>query len=291
MKKQLFAILTAALLAACSSDGGSGNGIDPNNINANPAEKTHATRYEVPALNEEDIFLTYTTTEAGRQQVTYSLSYDTERKHTRWVAFTFESNNRAIKWNRDNWDGDPWDYTPEISTEDQMDSSRGLGRTYGLNGYDRGHLVASYDRLYSKEANRQTFYSVNMSPMLSRFNQDGPWNKLETKINNRSSGWCATNDVLYVVKGATIREGEYNIKSTLTIPKYYYMALVRQKDGRYHGIAFLMEHKNYLPGTIADYAISIDKLEEFTGIDFFCNLPDKLEKVLESSCDKNAWNL
>ena len=38
-------------------------------------------------------------------------------------------------------------------------------------------------------------------------------------------------------------------------------------------------------------AVSIDDLEEKTGIDFFCNLPDDLENTVESdmNLDDLAW--
>jgi endonuclease G len=35
----------------------------------------------------------------------------------------------------------------------------------------------------------------------------------------------------------------------------------------------------------------VDELEEFTGIDFFCNLNDKLEEAVEKQYNKTAWGL
>ena len=34
---------------------------------------------------------------------------------------------------------------------------------------------------------------------------------------------------------------------------------------------------------------SIDYLESFTGIDFFCNVPDAVEDVVEKNCRPNQW--
>jgi endonuclease G len=45
-------------------------------------------------------------------------------------------------------------------------------------------------------------------------------------------------------------------------------------------------NKNY-----GDYAISIDELEKRTGIDFFCNLPDVVEKEVEAEVDQDFWNI
>lgn len=38
-----------------------------------------------------------------------------------------------------------------------------------------------------------------------------------------------------------------------------------------------------------DYAISIDELEQKTGIDFFCNLPDDIENAVEKSYTPADW--
>ena len=39
------------------------------------------------------------------------------------------------------------------------------------------------------------------------------------------------------------------------------------------------------------YAISIDELEERTGIDFFCNLPDDKEEKAEKAVHLDYWGL
>lgn len=71
-------------------------------------------------------------------------------------------------------------------------------------GYDRGHIVASADRLYSKEANEQTFYYTNMSPQRHNLNT-GVWLQLEKLVQE----WARSGrlrDKLYVVKGGAPSE-------------------------------------------------------------------------------------
>ncbi|MBM6991984.1 MAG: DNA/RNA non-specific endonuclease, partial [Prevotella sp.] len=41
-------------------------------------------------------------------------------------------------------------------------------------------------------------------------------------------------------------------------------------------------------GSITEY-ITIDELENRTGIDFFCNLPDGIEAYVEQTVDTNRW--
>jgi endonuclease G len=61
----------------------------------------------------------------------------------------------------------------------------------------------------------------------------------------------------------------------------------------YHAIAFwtLHEDANDTNKNYGDYAISIDELEKRTGIDFFCNLPDEVEKQVEAEVDLDFWKL
>ena len=40
-----------------------------------------------------------------------------------------------------------------------------------------------------------------------------------------------------------------------------------------------------------DYAITIEELQKRTGLDFFCNLPDNVEKTVEGKIDYKFWNL
>lgn len=37
-------------------------------------------------------------------------------------------------------------------------------------------------------------------------------------------------------------------------------------------------------------AVSIDRLEELTGIDFFCNLPDSIEDEVEKEYTADGWS-
>lgn len=283
----LSAIIFAALACiACNNENDIPNGI-PGNTNANSDFNfdKYAQRIEVPALTEGELFIAHTTIVNGKENVTYSISHNPERKHCRWTAFTFDPSNRAIKWKRDWWDntewgGDPFQPNPEMPESYVMTKNQ-----INNNGFVRGHIVASYDRVYSQDANEQTFYYSNISPMYSSFNT-GAWNDCELKVQGwgRNSSFC---DTLYVVKGGTIREGEYRTVGTCpTVPNHYYMALLCLKNNTYKAIGLLFKHER---GYSRTQTCSIDHLEEFTGIDFFCNLPDKVEKTVERSYAPESW--
>ena len=88
-------------------------------------------------------------------------------------------------------------------------------------------------------------------------------------------------------KGGTI-DDESNIieriKDKLIVPKYFYMAILYKNADGYKAIAFWAENINvdHSGDDLKNYVVSIDKLEDLTGIDFFCNLPDDEERQVEN---------
>ena len=300
MKKILQFIAMLPLILSCSDS--SSDTTDYSNTNANNTG-AYASRLEIPALDERDIFITHTTSIDGKENITYSLSFNAQRKHSRWNAFTFDNSNRKDKWARKNWEkyantnewvakeleasrgscSDPYRPDPEIPESYMPTREQIIG-----SGYVRGHIIASADRLHSQEANAQTFYYSNISPMLSKFNT-GVWQQLENQVKSwgHNSAFC---DTLYVVKGGTIEEGYYTSDyERTTIPTHYFMALLSVKKGIYSCVGFWFEHKSNNEKDYWKYAVTIDELETNTGIDFFCNLTDKIEKNIERVYDKSQW--
>ena len=292
----------AALLvffSACSEDEST---LDPTNTNANPAVIPEAQGLEIPRIDAEtgDIYAHYTTTIRDERVLNYTLDWHPDRKHSRWVAFIFTHTTAARNWDRDNWDGAYWDGQPWEGDPFQPDPDIPAGERTELSdfrgsGYDRGHLCASADRLFSQDANGQTFYLSNMSPMQSGFNQKD-WVELEGQVQSWGRG-CAEKDTLFVVKGGTIRTEQIkaHTRSGIAVPRYYFMALLNKKfsgsQHTYRAIGFWVEHKSYGGNPdLRSWAVSIDELEEKTGIDFFCNLPDRVEIPVEQTCDPELWS-
>ena len=65
-------------------------------------------------------------------------------------------------------------------------------------------------------------------------------------------------------------------------------------EWHYKAIGFWFEHKNNNDRSLVPYVVNISELEQLTGIDFFCNLPDDIERKVESvSKEKiiDPWNI
>ncbi len=285
MMKYKFAYLLNVLLyvlvcISCSSD-------DENNNSNNFATGI----VELPALRNgaDDIFITHSTTFNGQKVTTFSMEYDKSKKHSRWVAFRFDNQTKQQNVRRSDKE-DPFCTDPAIGSQYQRERE-----DFGRKGYDRGHLCASADRLYSREVNDQTFYYTNMSPQRNNFNT-GVWVALEKQVQSWGRS-CTASDTLYVVKGGTIDKKE-QVKEYIggdrskPVPKYYYMALLFKKGDSFKAIAFWMEHTDSKPSKtikLVDYVLSIDELEEKTGIDFFPSLNDNLENAIKATYSTKAW--
>lgn len=157
---------------------------------------------------------------------------------------------------------------------------------YDAFGYDRGHLAPSADFRWSEKALSESYYYSNMSPQLPDFNR-GIWADLEDAVR----GYIYHNpDVtLYVTTGGILSDGLPVIERSVnkvSIPKYFYKVVADVKNQR--GIGFVLPNKGS-EQPLETFAVSIDVVENLTGLDFFYGLPDQLENTIEAEPDKSAW--
>ena len=250
------------------------------------ADSLAALRLEMPQLkgDADERFLVHrvkSTTGGQDSTINLAIGYDARWHHPRWVAFRFDTETRPTRVKRSG----KFTFDPLLAPSERL-----TGNAYQGTGYDRGHLVASSDRTYSLEANKQTFYMSNMTPQVKEFNQKY-WVALERLVQDlgRNNSFA---DTLYIVKGGAINDPK-DFSKVLTlegkkvpVPRHNFMALLKVKNGKYSSIGFWLENKDYgragKKEDMVKHAVTIAKLEKLTGINFFHNLPDAIEKRIES---------
>lgn len=246
-----------------------------------------AARMEIPRLKggNNNLFVVHTVSKMG---VNYCVEWNYDLRAQHWSAFRWDKANTGGSAGR----AEDFLEDPLIPTDYRTTYS-----DHQSNGHDRGHMVASADRQFSKEANEQTFYYSNIHPQLNGFNSNNGtsnWYTLENrlrKVYNTNS----FRDTLYVVKGGTISNGKYYMRNGIPVPNYFFMAILCKKNaliknGGYFALGYWMPHESNSDTSTRNYAVTINKLEELTGLDFFCNLPDDIEEAIEGSISLKLWN-
>ena len=118
-----------------------------------------------------------------------------------------------------------------------------------------------------------------MTPQLNAHNE-----KIWADLEGRVRGYGNTSDTTYVVTGVILDDSTritYDSDNRpMTVPSAYFKAILKYNEsstlGSWNAIAFYLEHRAYSEGISKSHCMSIDRLEDITGIDFFVNLPAKV---------------
>lgn len=154
-------------------------------------------------------------------------------------------------------------------------------------GFDRGHLAPSADFKWSETALSESYYYSNMTPQRPEFNRES-WAELEgllRKVVEREK------KTFYIITGPVLHENLPVIEQSvnkLRIPELHYKIIVDLSQDNPRGMAFLMPNKK-ATGRLSEYVVSIDSIEQLTGINFFPSIDKELETKIESKADFNAW--
>lgn len=240
---------------------------------------------EMPLVKENDgnLYVTHMTKASGKTMRNYSMCYDPDVKAALWIAYPLHDCYTRKAVDRT----DAWGYDPLIPAKYQVNMEKGMS-----NGYDRGHQVASADRLASYDMNAQTFYYTNMTAQVGAMNQ-GIWNDLENKIRNE----YICRDTLYVVTGCVMTtEDDTQVKwvnnrngGQVAVPKAYFKVFLRTKSGNTGKavdnsnattIGLWVENRSYGDEpSRASIVKSVDEIERLTGFTFFPQISDEIKET------------
>ena len=155
---------------------------------------------------------------------------------------------------------------------------------YAGSGMDRGHLVPAADLKWDATAMRQSFLLTNVAPMHKALNEGG-WAKLEEKVRE----WTARDSALLVFTGPVVSENDTTLAGgRVTVPSAYYKVIMAPCVRPMRVIAFIYPN-GHSGGRLQQYAVSVDEVEQRTGLDFFPYLPTGEQEHLESVVHIDAW--
>lgn len=239
---------------------------------------------ELASIKEDGTRYVVNTTYAGEKR-NYTVFYDTEMMAPLWTAYPL--NNSHMSSGRIN----TWTFNPSISEDRQIQVCDG---SYSIENYARGHMCPNGSRNNNETMQQQTFYVTNQVPQIHNGFNNGIWKNLESAVQV-----LAKNEEIFVTTGVSFRKGNEtpqiqhispskHPEQQVPVPPYFYKLILRVKyvaasvtDASC--TAFWFEHKAYESGDNFDnYRKSVDQVEEWTGFDFFVNLPDEIENAAEA---------
>lgn len=211
----------------------------------------------------------------------YTCSYNQDTRNANWVAWHLTKEHANGPWTKKGIpyieDEDVKGYRQENSDWESIDLSDA--------GIDHGHICPAADNKWSKNAMVQSYLLTNMCPQNANLNR-GIWENLES----RCRGWARHYGEIFIVAGPIFYSNNYKTigANKIGIPDAFYkVVLCLSKEPK--ALGFIFPNSDPIYSKIADYLLSVDQVEEITKIDFFHNLEDSIENIIEANSNLNKW--
>lgn len=232
--------------------------------------KTVALQYELPQL-------TCNRSQQVIEHTGYTVSYNLDWLIPNWVAYELTRQETYGDIPREK----------KFAPDPQVKGSPVVHKDYSNSGYDRGHMAPAGDMKWSAQAMRESFYTTNICPQ-NRNNNAGDWKDLEELARSLASTYGA----IYICCGPIVTDATNTIGARhIVVPQAFYKVFLRQKkDGSWTSIGFVMPNAagNH---PLMTYMHSVGEIENLTGIDFFFNLPDSIEDLIEADYTISDWTI
>ena len=205
----------------------------------------------------------------------YTLNNNSSTKFANWVAYKITKETPASGRPR-NWKTDP--DVPSGETLNPVDYN---GASVALK-IDRGHQanLASMGGV----TDWQTLnYLTNITPQKADLNQ-GAWARLEDQERNLSK--APDVDAVYVATGPLYEKNIGSLPGTNkihTIPSGYWKIIFTGStpaNGLY--AAFIMEQSTPRSASFCDFQVTVEEIEERSGLTLWSNLPQDVQADLKS---------
>lgn len=297
MSRILSHILISLLVVSCKPDRGSQSFVEtPSNQPAtlSSAKQDTIKEYvdlEIPFINDD----------RARQilrREAYTSCYNHETRCPNWVAWVLTIDKVQGDIERKVWYDDAGNviginnFVPsmvkgEYIVDNEAETPKPEFTDWDLMpiGMSHGHMCPAADCKASKAAMNQSFLLTNICVQAEKLNT-GSWNKLEMRCRD----WTLKYGRLFIVAGPVFVDGKVTStmgQNKVAIPDGFFKAVLCM-EGKPKGIGFLYSNNND-KHTMDEAVRSIDEIETMTGIDFFPQLPNDIEDVVESHASLKEW--
>ncbi len=205
----------------------------------------------------------------------YTVSYNRNWNLPNWVAWELNKSETRGKNNRT----EEFTSDPDLPKANQVESW-----DYAGSGYDRGHMCPAGDNHFDAKAMNESFYMSNVCPQNHELNA-GKWNDLEIACRR----WANRYGEVYIVCGPIVNKKKgkrIGKEHEVIVPEQFFKVILITSTTPARAIGYIFENN----GSDRPYkSYTIDEIEKKTGMDFFPNLPDNVENIVESRYEANDW--
>lgn len=222
----------------------------------------------------------------------YTLSYNNKKRIPNWVSWHLCKDDIGDADRNDNFKGDSdipsgWlKVTPDFYTK---------------SGFDKGHMCPSADRTRNASDNSATFLMTNMVPQAPKNNRV-TWNQLEAY----SRKLVGKGSELFIIAGIFGKGGfgangyAESLGNAVEVPASLWKVIAILPDGdndieRINGstrvVAVLIpNNQDCSSKPWHSYRVSVDSIESITDYDFFSNISDSIQAIIEPVVDSISIN-
>ncbi len=286
-----FTTLSHVQSQVCSGCEVSNQTVTKSNQRLNLSDSQKADTESRHLLGGRPIPPTNATNEHMLHQLEWITWYDDDLRVPIWVAYELTRADASSSLERK----DCFRRDPRLS-----DTVASFCADYEEPVFDRGHILPSADATRGRFAMTNTFIFSNMAPQHDRFNR-GIWARLEERVR----AWAIVADGAFVVTGAVFdrnddgqRDADADAElmaNRVGVPTHFYKIILHVRpSGFIDTISVLLPHLDQGVGStntyLRNHITTIDEIEKLTGIDFFPELPDARETVVEAFRSPGLWN-
>jgi endonuclease G len=216
--------------------------------------------------------------EMPREQVIhhngFSLSYNSSYVLSSWVAYKITNANVDKESN----------VKAKYQPDTEVSTRSAEKKDYKDDSYLMAQLCSYLDISTIDNAAEESFYMTNIVPMKLAFYQH-MWLKTEDLIRL----WVNGKEGFYITAGPITAEAPFATigSNKLSVPKNFYKVVYDPINKE--AIAFKFKN-GVSSGSLKSYSLSVDKLEEITGIDFLPELDDAIESKVEATVNYDFWD-
>lgn len=222
-----------------------------------------------------------------------AVATDTQEKIIEYTGFnvSFNSDYRQPNWVA--WELTRDEANASVASRDNTTFMRDMKvdgcaspADYKNSGFDRGHMCPAADMKWDQFAMNDCFLLTNISPQRKALNT-GAWNSLENKCRQ----WAIRDSAIVIICGPVLTDKMTQTigQSQIPVPERFFKVVLSPYSDPPMAIGFIMPNAK-VAGGMQSAAVSVDEVEQITGIDFFASLPDEIENIIEADCNFPKWN-